>query len=120
MSAVNTLNAFFDWLLNSSLRASFLTLAVFGLQLTLGRWLPARWRYADWDKDAVVDHVMSAKKTIASGQTILLLGQNFVDHSSRHLLVFVTARVLDPAAQSAPAQLPTIISQPSTNAPPAK
>lgn len=45
---MNTLDPFLQWLLATSLRASVLTLVVLGLQLSLGRWLPARWRYALW------------------------------------------------------------------------
>ena len=37
-----------QWLLSASLRASVLVLAVSGLQILLGRWIPARWRYAMW------------------------------------------------------------------------
>jgi len=43
-----TLDSIFQWLLSASLRASVLALAVLGLQLALGRWLPARWRHALW------------------------------------------------------------------------
>ncbi len=45
---MNTLDTFFQWLLATSLRASVLALVVLGLQLALGRWLPARWRHALW------------------------------------------------------------------------
>lgn len=39
---------FLQWLLSASLRASVLALVVLGLQFSLGRWLPARWRHAMW------------------------------------------------------------------------
>jgi len=45
---MNALDTFFQWLLSASLRASVLALVVLGLQLALGRWLPARWRHALW------------------------------------------------------------------------
>ena len=47
MNAV-TPDLFLQWLLSASMRASVLVLAVAGLQLSLGRWIPARWRYALW------------------------------------------------------------------------
>jgi bla regulator protein blaR1 len=40
--------AFFQWLLAASLRASLLAIGVLAAQATLQRWLPARWRYALW------------------------------------------------------------------------
>ena len=43
-----TPDLFLQWLLSASLRASALVLAVACLQLFLGRWVPARWRYAMW------------------------------------------------------------------------
>jgi beta-lactamase regulating signal transducer with metallopeptidase domain len=45
---MNAADLFFQWLLFASLRASVLALAVLGLQFSLRRWLPARWRHALW------------------------------------------------------------------------
>lgn len=45
---MNSLTAFFDWLLTASLRASVLTLVVLGLQLIFRKQLGARARYALW------------------------------------------------------------------------
>ncbi|MBK8092403.1 MAG: hypothetical protein IPK32_10625 [Verrucomicrobiaceae bacterium] len=45
---MNTLTAFFDWLLTTSLRTSILTLLVLGVQFMLRRQLSARARYALW------------------------------------------------------------------------
>lgn len=45
---MNTLAAFFDWLLTASFRASMITLIVLGIQLLFGRQLGARARYALW------------------------------------------------------------------------
>jgi bla regulator protein blaR1 len=41
-------DAFFQWLLAASLRASLLAIGVLASQAALQRWLPARWRYALW------------------------------------------------------------------------
>ncbi|MBE2287353.1 MAG: M56 family metallopeptidase, partial [Prosthecobacter sp.] len=45
---MNSLTAFFDWLLTASLRASLLTLAVGMVQFILCKHLSPRWRYALW------------------------------------------------------------------------
>lgn len=45
---MQTLHALFDWMLDVSLRASLLSVAVILIQLALRGHLPARWRYALW------------------------------------------------------------------------
>jgi bla regulator protein BlaR1 len=46
--AMTWFDAFFEWLLAASLRASLLAIGVIAAQAILQRWLPARWRYALW------------------------------------------------------------------------
>ena len=50
----NCLDLFSQWLVTASFRASVIALIAAALQMVLGRWLPARWRYALWLSVVVV------------------------------------------------------------------
>jgi beta-lactamase regulating signal transducer with metallopeptidase domain len=45
---MNSFIALLDWLIDTSLRASWLTISVLILQASLGHYISARWRYALW------------------------------------------------------------------------
>jgi beta-lactamase regulating signal transducer with metallopeptidase domain len=72
---MNTLDHIFEWLLQASLRASFLTVAVLLIQRALWRHLSARWQYALWLPVLIVLLMPALVESRWSAESLLVVAE---------------------------------------------
>ena len=72
---MNTLDLVFDWLLQASLRASLLTVAVLLIQIMLRRHLSARWQYALWLPVLIVLLMPALVESRWSAESLLVVAE---------------------------------------------
>lgn len=72
---MNTLDLVFDWLLQASLRASLLTVAVLLIQRLLRRHLSARWQYALWLPVLIVLLMPALVESRWSAESLLVVAE---------------------------------------------
>ncbi len=72
---MNTLDLIFDWLLQASLRASLLTVAVLLIQRMLRRHLSARWQYALWLPVLIVLLMPTLVESRWSAESLLVVAE---------------------------------------------